>query len=230
MRCIRRTIILSVIAPTTFWATSFYRPPAPIPEKNLKQYRAHLVRDISAPDLLEKYDDLPETTDSDSRTKLATRNRLIREYVWLVDDSYHKFELDYYRSDATVNFASDALNIGLAGLASVTGTAHVKSVLAAIAAGTTGIKSSFEKHFYDQQTRTVIVQKMRAMRTEQISVIEDHLRLPLEQYDLAMGMEDVSQYYTAGTVLGALQGISGSAASQAAEARLGREQKIQRHR
>ncbi len=57
-------------------------------------------------------------------------------------------------------------------------------MLSAIATGTTGIKTSYEKNFFDQQTRS------------------------------AVGLSDVDAYYQKGTIFGALQSIAESAGTQ----------------
>jgi hypothetical protein len=105
-------------------------------------------------------------------------------------------------------------------VASVTGTAHLKSVLSAIATGVTGIKTSYEKNFFDQQTRSAIVQKMRALRAEQLALLEDenHMKAGLSEYDLQGGINDVNRYYDAGTVIAALQSIAESAGTQTTKA------------
>jgi len=117
----------------------------------------------------------------------------------------------------------------------VTGTAHLKSVLSAIATGTTGIKTSYEKNFFDQQTRSAVVEKMRAGRASQLALLhdQDHMKAPVicpsggcpqvpavaggpaghtvAPYSLESGLSDIEQYYEAGTIIGALQSIATSA-------------------
>ena len=194
-----------------------YQPKPPI---SPGKYRAVVIKELSDPKLVDNYENLPQATPEDQAKKVARRNRILREYVWLIDQNYDQFEAHYYGAQAGVNWAGDVVNIGLTGVSSVTGTAHLKSVLSAIATGITGIKTSYEKNFFDQQTRSAIVQKMRALRAEQLALLEDehHMKAGVWEYGLQSGINDVNRYYDAGTVIGALQSIAESAGTQAVKA------------
>jgi hypothetical protein len=97
----------------------------------------------------------------------------------------------------------------------------LKSVLSAIASGTTGIKTSYLKNFYDQQTRAAVVQKMRALRATQLATIADdgHMKAGPSNYGLEAGLSDLAAYYSAGTIIGALQGIAETAGADQAKAK-----------
>jgi hypothetical protein len=171
-----------------------------------------------------------------NQKKVARRNQILWELIALIDDRYSDFESKYYGSDASVGFAGDAVNLGLTGVSSVTGTAHLKSVLSAIATGTTGLKTSYQKNFFDQQTRSAVVQKMRAGRATQLALIQDqfHMKAPVvcpetgcptiagatvTPYSLEAGLSDVEAYFEEGTVIGALQAIATTAGTDQAKAK-----------
>ena len=139
----------------------------------------------------------------------------------MVDRNYDVFEGRYYGSDGTVSFVGDIVSLGLTGVSSVTGTAHLKSVLSAVATGTTGIKTSYLKNYYDQQTRSAVVQKMRSLRATELVVMQDqgHMKAGPSNYNLESGLSDVNAYYNAGTIVGALQGIAETAGADQAKAR-----------
>lgn len=191
---------------------SVYRPKMPI---STKEYRQMVLTDLSQKDLVKTWDAMPEETDAQRRSKVERRNQVLREYLWLIDQNYDTFESNYYGAEASINWAGDMVNLGLTGVASVTGTAELKSILALIATGTTGIKASYEKNFFDQQTRAAIVQKMRALRATELAVLDDdkHLKAGLE-YSLADGINDVTYYYDQGTVIAALQSIAENSGTQ----------------
>jgi hypothetical protein len=208
------TAVLSIGCATR---VKLYQPKPPV---SPGKYRAAVVKELSDPKLVDDYEALPQATREDREKKVARRNRILREYVWLIDQNYDQFEARYYGAQAGVNWAGDVVNIGLTGVSSVTGTAHLKSVLSAIATGVTGIKTSYEKNFFDQQTRSAIVQKMRALRAEQLALLEDenHMKAGISEYDLQSGINDVNRYYDAGTVIAALQSIAESAGTQTIKA------------
>lgn len=209
---------------------SVYRPKMPI---STKEYRQTILNDLTQKNLVTAWQSLPEDTDTQRRSKVDRRNQILREYIWLIDQNYDTFEARYYGEEAAVNWAGDLVNLGLTGVASVTGTAQLKSVLSLIATGTTGIKTSYEKNFFDQQTRAAIVQKMRALRATELAILNDdkHMKAGLE-YSLADGINDATYYYDQGTVIAALQSISENAGVQtrlATEKRAQSEQIQQRY-
>jgi len=207
---------------------TMYKPKAYIPPNDVrKQY----LNDVTSPTLIQTYNAMPQGTAAEIQAKTTRRNQILQELVTLVDQNYSDFESKYYGSDASINFAGDVVNLGLTGVSSVTGTAHLKSVLSAVATGTTGIKTSYLKNFFDQQTRSAVVQKMRAARATQLASIQDqnHMKAPIacpaagcpsvggqtvSPYSLETGLSDVDAYYNAGTLIGALQAIAASAGQE----------------
>jgi hypothetical protein len=210
-----------------------YKPHSYIPPNTFK---SQYLKDVTSSTLLQTYNAMPAPTPTPDtpeaaaqrQAKVDRRNQILTELIALIDENYSTFEDRYYGSDASVNFAGDVVNLGLTGVSSVTGTAHLKSVLSAVATGTTGIKTSYEKNFFDQQTRSAVVQKMRAGRATQLALLQDqnHMKAPVvcpaagcptvggvavAPYSLETGLADVEQYYQEGTIIGALQAIASSA-------------------
>ncbi len=210
---------------------SLYKPKPYIPRNAInKQY----LDDVTSPTLIQdyyaKYKDKPAE-------QVTRRNQILQELITLIDQNYSDFESQYYGYDAKVNFAGDAVNLGLTGVSAVTGTAHLKAVLSAVAVGTTGLKTSYQKNFFDQQTRSAIVEKMRAGRATQLALIQDekHMKAPIvcptkgcptavdgtaiAPYSLEAGLSDVASYYDAGSIIGALQAISANAGDDQTKAK-----------
>ncbi len=188
---------------------SVYRPKAAIPDSYTKQVQA----DITASTLLKDYNALPQGTVDEQTTKVGRRNQIIIELLYLVDHNYYAFENRFYGGQATFNTTTDAVNLGLTAASSVTGTAALKSILSAIATGTTGFSASVEKNYFDQQSRAAVVTKMRSLRAVQLSTIQDasHMKAGVTAYSLESGFADVAAYFDAGTVVGALQSIAEAA-------------------
>jgi len=195
---------------------SVYKPKAPIPSGYSKQVEA----DVASPTLLKDYNAMAQGTDVEKAAKVARRNQILNELIYLVDQNYYNFENHFYGSQATFSTGADAINLGLTAAGAVTGTAEVKSILAATATGVTGFKTSVEKNFFDQQSRAAVVTKMRALRATQLATLQDdsHMKAGVTAYSLEAGISDVNGYYDAGTVVGALQSIAQSAGQQTTDA------------
>lgn len=200
---------------------SVYKPKAPIPNS---VFSAPYLADLSSPTLVKDYDAIPE-----GAAKMARRNQILWEVIWLTDQSYEKYEASFFSGQAYMGTAGDALSIALSSVSAVTGTAHLKAVLAAISGGAVGIESSYQKNFFDQATRESIVQIMRASRLTVLSEIESGMTdctsivgcsLPGGTYSLEQGLLDTTDYYDAGTITGALVAISNSTSQQSTAARL----------
>lgn len=204
----RPTLAYGLLFAVLFQGCAIYRPKAAIPSS----FRAQVVADVGQKDLLSKYNSMPETNDTDKAAKVVRRNQILNELIYLVDINYSSFESHFYGGQAAFSTVGDAANLGLTAAGSVTGTAELKSILSATATGTTGLTSSVEKNFFDQQTRGAIVTKMRSLRALQLSTLQDaqHMKAGVSDYSLEQGIADVNAYYDAGTVVGALQGIAAS--------------------
>ena len=217
-----------LIALVCFSGCAKYKPKAYVPASS---FRKQYLQDVTAPNLLQTYNNMPQSSAAEIQAKVTRRNRILQQLIALIDANYSDFESQYYGSDATISFAGDLANLGLTGVSSVTGTAHLKSVLSAIATGTTGIKTSYLKNFYDQQTRAAVVQKMRASRATQLGIIQDqdHMKAPVvcpatgcpqvdgkavSPYSLETGLSDVAAYYDAGTIIKALQDIASTSGDE----------------
>lgn len=199
---------------------SVYRPKAAIPAAT---FSAPFLADLESPTLISAYDALPE-----GPAKVARRNQILYEYLWLVDNSYGNYENGFFSGQAFISTGADILNLALDTTGAVTGTAHLKSILAAASGAVTGLHASYQKNFFDQATRESIVQVMRAGRLTVRAEIEAGMAncntavvcaVSAPGYTLEQGLIDVAAYYDAGTVIGALLSISQSSAASASTAR-----------
>jgi hypothetical protein len=190
-----------------------YRPKSPIPSGYSKQ----VLADVTSKTLLQDYNKMPQTNDTEKAAKVARRNQILTELIYLVDQNYYSFENHFYGSQATFSTGADAANLGLTAAGAVTGTAALKSILSATATGVTGFKTSVEKNFFDQQSRAAVVTKMRALRATQLATLGDtgHMKAGVTEYSLEAGISDVGVYYDAGTVVAALQSIAQTAGKEA---------------
>lgn len=216
-----RVLALALILSLTTACGSVYRPKAPVPISILS---SPYISDLSSPTLIKDYDAIP-----DGPLKLARRNAILYEYIWLIDSNYDVYESNFFSGQAFVNTAGDILAMGLASAATVTGANTTKTLLAALSVGVVGTRLTYQKNFFDQATRESIVQAMRAARLTTLVSIQEGMNIcvkitiscqnPSLSYTLEQGLMDVESYYSAGTVIGALMSISETTSQQAFTAR-----------
>lgn len=103
------------------------------------------------------------------------RNEILDKFVQLADSDYIKFEGQYNGYHSAVATLGDFATLALTGAGSVFGAAKE---LSAAATGVQGAQKSYEKNFYDSQTRFVITLKMEALRGDVLAKIKSGELLP----------------------------------------------------
>jgi hypothetical protein len=150
--------------------------------------------------------------------KQAYRNRIIDQYIAVINAEFHGYEATLYNTRAGMNVAGDLASLGLTSAAGLTGTADTKALLAVIATGTSGAKSSIEKNFFDEQSRDALVTKMQALRDTKLASIEDSELKTVDVYTLEKAMIDLQEYFHSGTLIAALQKINQESGAQSQKA------------
>jgi hypothetical protein len=145
------------------------------------------------------------------------RNQLITARVYATDLRFAAFEEDLFRQTRELGFAATIATLGLTGAGAVAGGGAAQ-ILSAAAAGVTGSRAAVEKEVLGERTLTAIHTAMRANRTTVLARIRVGLQQGIAEYPLGAALTDVEDYYFAGTVLGALIGITEAVGVQAAEA------------
>ena len=141
-------------------------------------YRSAITHDLTG-DWMITYRALPETTASEISLKTDRRNQIISEFVWLADDAYYRWEPAFYTSGGAVSTLFDFASLGLTAAVPV---ANGPKVLGAMATGIQGANSSVSKNFYDSQSRSVIVQKMRQLREAALIRIAAGINKKVSEY------------------------------------------------
>jgi hypothetical protein len=207
----KKLALIFPLALLTGCAASIYQPKPPLPPTT---FTNHYLADLASPTLLSSYDSLP-----DGSLKVARRNAILYEYIWLVDANYYTYEVGFFSGQAYVSTAADLAVMGTDAAAAVTGTAMTKAILAAVAGGVVGARSTYQKNFFDQITRENIVAQMRASRASTLVEIMQGMNMNGVGYTLEQGLLDVAAYYRDGTVISAVEAISNSTSQQANTAR-----------
>lgn len=216
-----KSVLIGILCMTLSGCGSSFQPKAPLP---ISGWTTEFTADLSDPTLFSAYHAMP-----DGQAKVDRRNQILTELMWLINQNYNAFESSFFVGQGKINFASTTLTMGLDMAGAVLGSAGTKAILAAVSGGVTGTQANYEKAFFDQATRNVIVEVMRSSRATQRNVIEAGMATcttatvcgsSVISYSLEQGIQDLSSYYDAGTIIGALISISESSSQASAAAKL----------
>jgi hypothetical protein len=142
------------------------------------------------------------------------RNQVINERLSIIDHYFGEFIKNIQGERSLVNIASDFAVLGLGVGTIISSSKQLKDIFAAISTGITGARLSLDKNLYFEKTIPALVSKMDALRKAQLVIIRTKMQLGTDKYDLTDALLDITGYVRAGTILGAIQGITDSASEQ----------------
>ncbi|RWE78123.1 hypothetical protein [Mesorhizobium sp.] len=149
-----------------------------------------------------------------TNTSSAYRNAYVTTRMYAIDLAYSQYEASLTHERQDVSFIADVTNIGLTGTASLAGAAETKAILAGIAAGLTGAKSSYTNDILFSRTVEVLQTQMRANRAEVATRIIGNLKKPTAVYPIQFALSDLEDYYRAGTLSGAMIAVGSTVATK----------------
>lgn len=179
------------------------------PEKDLKLLESHIGAEAITVCLKD--------------STVTCRNELITARMHATDIRFSEFEESLFRQTRETGFGATLVTLGLTSGAAFAG-GQASQVLAGIAAFIIGAREAFQKEVLAERTVVAIHTAMRANRARVALRLRTGLTQPIDQYPLALGLSDLNDYYSAGTVLGALIGITEVVG---VEARLAEERLLQ---
>lgn len=165
---------------------------------------------------------LSECIDKVNEEALACRNRLITARMYAIDIRFSEFEERLFRQTRESGFAATLSTLGLTSAAAVA-TGGTSQVFSGLAAFIIGGREAFQKEVLAERTVIAIHTAMRAGRAQVRLRLLNGLRQSIDDYPLSLALTNTNEYFDAGTVLGALVGISEIVGTQAKQA----EEKIQ---
>jgi hypothetical protein len=137
----------------------------------------------------------------------ACRNKIIAARMYAIDLRFSDFEEDLFRQTREAGFVATVATLGVTAAGAVAG-GGTPQVLSAIAAGITGSRAAFEREVLAERTVLAIHTAMRAQRATVAVRLRTGLQESINAYPLPLGLNDLDAYYNAGTILGALIGIT----------------------
>jgi len=148
---------------------------------------------------------------SPEEDKCLCRDNIVYARVRAIDIHFNRFLQAATKENIQLNVGVDWVVLGLGGAGAVISNSNTQSILAAISGGLTGAKGSIDKNVYFEKTMPVLLSKMIALRKSVLVIIYQGLELDTSRYPLIRALNDIDDYYNAGTIPGAIIGITATA-------------------
>lgn len=141
-------------------------------------------------------------------TSESERNRLQNKAIAVIDLQFYQFvrELMANRADSSAAVAGTTLGSSLVGV--FVDSASAKTNYALFSAGVIGAFGIVDKNYFFDKTVPALVAGMGAARAESLVRIKSSQRGSIETYDGSAALADLEDYFSAGTVLGAISEIT----------------------
>ena len=166
----------------------------------------------------------PTPGDEGGLDERQCRDQLVAARMYAIDLRFSEFEESLFRQTRESGFAATLATLGLTTSAAFVG-GGASQVLSGIAAFIIGGREAFQKEVLAERTLVAIHTAMRANRARVGVRLREGLQRPIiclpadgadcVAYPLASALSDLNDYYDAGTVLGALVGITEAVGTEA---------------
>lgn len=149
-----------------------------------------------------------------TKQRLNLRNQIVTTRMQGIDLRYLAFERQLDKELRAGDFATDIISIGLTGSAALFGGTQTKAVLAGIDTALKGGKKAYQDDVLIKQTLTILTTQMNAKRKSVGYKIWLGLGQSDAAYPLSLALNQLQDYYYAGTLQGALNATSGETSQQ----------------
>jgi len=144
-------------------------------------------------------------------TRQQYRDAVVYGRINVIDIRYFQFEKALSGTNNGFSTGADLSVLVLNGLGATTGAAAAKSALAAASAGIVGAKGTINTDLFYQKTLPALIAQMEAGRQKQLGIIKTGLNKSVDEYTLGEALNDVQNYYIAGTLPSAVQQVTSNA-------------------
>ena len=158
-------------------------------------------------------------TEPDNEIGVEARNELILARMYAIDLRYRDFEQKLVKEARNSNFLLKLASLGLTSAATLISVSTTQAILAGVDTGVKGGSEAFNKDILVDRTVQVLITQMRGARHQLRGEIVNNLQRPVADYPLFLGLGQVEDYYTAGTLIGALANLTESVGAVATSRR-----------
>ena len=148
------------------------------------------------------------------------RDRIVQALITAINLRYAEFEIGFFDANRYTNFGATVAVLGLGAAGTISGANATQALSAAITA-ITGSRAAFNREVMLEQTAAALLTAMRAQRDIAELRIRHGLARPASEYPLGIALSDVYAFFRAGTIPGALAGVTQAVGLQGETAQAG---------
>lgn len=143
----------------------------------------------------------------DSVAAQRCRDSVVQALTTVINLRFAEFEVGFFDLNRYANFGSTVAILGLGAAGAVSGTGAAQA-LAAAAAAMAGVQTAMNRELLFEQTAAALLTAMRSQRNIVELRIRTGLGLTAREYPLGAALFDAYALYRAGTIPGALAGLT----------------------
>lgn len=156
---------------------------------------------------------LARSVETEATEARACRDRIVQALMTAINLRFAEYEIGFFEANRAVNFGSTLAVLGLGAAGTVSGATAGQAIAAAIT-GITGTRAAFNREVMLEQTSAALLTAMRVQRNIADLRIRAGLQLPARDYPLGVALTDVYAFFRAGTLPGALAGLTQSVGAE----------------
>jgi hypothetical protein len=160
-----------------------------------------------------------QAMDSTDPRRVPLRNEIIYGRVAAYDVEFAEFQQRLNRERLFPDAAADTAVAIMGGVGTAVGGVAAKNALLGATSAVTGAKGAIDKDVFYSQTMTVLFAEMSANRATVLATIDKGTGMSDANYPLTRGLIDTTSYREAGSIPGALAGISHDAGTKTGAAK-----------
>jgi hypothetical protein len=145
------------------------------------------------------------------------RNTIVQALLVAIEARYQEYEIRFFDANRYGGFFATSAALGLSAAGTVS-SAGATQVLAAITTAITGTREAFGRDVLADQTAAALLTAMRAQRNIIALRIREGLTRDAATYPLGFAISDLYAYLRAGTIPGALAGVTQTVGAEAQRA------------
>lgn len=138
---------------------------------------------------------------------VETRNKFIASRLIITNIEYLKYIKSLSAEESQIHSATDILVFSLDVLSTAATGINAKTALSAISSIAGGSRLAIDKNAYHDKTMSALISAMNAQRKDVLKRLLQGAAMDLNGYTFESALSDMSDYYLAGTLNGALSSI-----------------------